>query len=101
MDRVFFVQADFYDQLMFKAVYDMAEKKYKADVRLPPGQHGICFIEVLIDFDSNGQLGLKFRRIEWKNETIYPCTDDFSHEARIKEELASKSVGALFTSSLL
>lgn len=99
IDRVFFVQADFYDQLMFKAVYDIADKTYRTSIRLPPGQHGICLVEAIIMLDEKETRRLEFRRIEFKNEIILPNTQDFSQEASAEVEDGNiDNAGALFTS---
>ena len=99
IDRVFFVQVDFYDQLLFKANYDIGEKRYKADIRLPPGKHGICFIEALMKRAEGGEVVLAYKRIEWKNELVMPSDEDYSQEARIIEDPNAQSgAGTLFTS---
>lgn len=100
-DRVFFIQVDYYEELLFRVVFDFADQKYKVDIELPPGLHGICFIEATITLDGDKTKALELKKIEWKNELIRPSTKDFSAEARAQEGTPTKlsTGGAFFTSS--
>lgn len=101
INRVFFVQVDFFDQLLFRAVYDFTDQKYKSSIYLPPGNHGVCFIEIVLVLDDTGKNKIEFRRLEWKNETIMPNNKDYSPEARVDEDTPGNTItagGAFFTS---
>lgn len=104
VNRVLFIQVDFFDQLLFRAAYDFSDQKYKVTVDLPPGSHGICFIEAVIAVDSLGSNRIEFKRLEWKNETIMPSKKDFSPEAREQDDTLGYTAtagGTFFTSRFM
>ncbi len=80
---VFFLKIEFFETLLFRAVFEPADCTYRCSVRLPPGRHSLVFYQAqLIRDPMREKLKLSFFRVLSKNELLYPFDGELFAPAR-------------------
>ena len=98
ISNLYFLEVEFYDELLFRAVYDPLDGTLKTKLRLPPGKHCICLLQAFIEWDeSRGKRQLVFKRIMWRNELIQPLEGDPSSDGSNEQiQIAVEGDGSVF-----
>ena len=94
---VFFLKIEFFEGLLFRAVFDTSDCTYKCSIKLPPGRHSLVFYQAQLVRDPNrDKLKLNMFRVVSKNELILPNDGEIFSNAKQVRRNATMSLDKRF-----